>query len=135
MFHDLRSLATIKIVETIIDDIIVVEKIESITFQFKINEQKIINIVIDVKYVFEFEYNFISIDFFESKNCEIVTKQNRMIVIDLDDDHIFMIETRQHVFEKKLLHTKFLKIFDNQINQVFHHLNAMTSSSRSFQHE
>ena len=135
LFHDLRFLATIKIVETTIDDIVVVEGVESITFQFKINEQKITNIVIDVEYVLELEYNLISIDLLESKNCEIVAKQDRMIVIDLDDDHIFMIETRQHVFEKKLLHTKFLKIFDNQINQVFHHLNAMTSSSRSSQHE
>ena len=100
LFHDLRSLAAIKIVETTIDDIVVVEEVESITFQLKINEQKITNIVIDVKYVLELEYNLISIDLLESKNCEIVAKQNRMIVIDLDDDHIFMAETRQHAFEE-----------------------------------
>ena len=100
LFYNLRFLTIMKIVEITIDDIIVVERIKFISSQFKINEQKIINIVIDVKYVFEFEYNFIFIDFFESKNCEIVTKKNRMIVIDLDDDHIFMINTRQYVFEK-----------------------------------
>ena len=100
LFHNLRFLIIIKIVETIIDNIIIVEKVEFITFEFKINEQKIIYIVIDVKYVFEFKYNFIFINFFENKNCEIVTKRDRIIIINFDDDHIFMIETCQHVFEK-----------------------------------
>ena len=109
LFHDLRLLTIMKIVEIVIDDIVVVEKIKFILFQFKINEQKIINIVIDVKYVFELKYNFISIDFLESKNCEIVTKKNRMIVIDFDDDHIFMIDTRQHAFEKNLYILNFWK--------------------------
>ena len=66
--------------------------------------------IIDVKYVFELEYNFISIDFLESKNYEIVTKKNRMIVINFDDDHIFIIDTRQHVFEKNFYIFNFWKL-------------------------
>ena len=109
LFHNLRLLTTIKTIEIATRDVVVVEKVEFITFQLNVNELKITNIVIDVEYVSKLKYNLIFIDFLESKNCEIIAKQDRMIVIDFDNDHIFMIDTRQHTFEENFYILNFWK--------------------------
>ena len=77
------------------EEVVAIKKIESITFDLNINDRKIINIIHDVKYVLELNYNLISTDLLKSKNCEIVQRNEVMIIVDLNDDEIFMIDIRQ----------------------------------------
>ena len=100
LFNKIRLLTIIKIVEITIDDIVVVENIESIIFVLKINKKKIFNIFIDVEYILYFIYNFIVTNFFKIKYCEIFTKKSKLIVIDIDNDQIFITRTRQNFFKK-----------------------------------
>ena len=93
-------MTTIKIVEITTNDIVVVENIKFIIFVLKIDKKKTFNIFIDVEYVLYFIYNFITIDFFKIKNCEIFARKNKLIVIDIDNDQIFITKTRQNFFKK-----------------------------------
>ena len=47
------------------------KNIENIIFIFNINEKKIINIIIDIEYVFNLKYNFIVIEFLKNKKYKI----------------------------------------------------------------
>ena len=94
LFNKIRSLTTIKTAEITIGDIVVVESIEFIIFALKIDKKKILNIFIDVEYVSYFIYNFIVTSFFEVKNCEIFARKSKLIVIDIDNDQIFITRTR-----------------------------------------
>ena len=47
------------------------KNIENIIFIFNINEKKIINIIIDIEYIFDLKYNFIIIKFLKNKKYEI----------------------------------------------------------------
>ena len=131
LFHELKSFATIKIVEIVDNALLTIKKIEFIIFELNIDDKRVCNIIIDVEYVSDFEFNFISIDTFEKKSCEIVVKQNRFKIIDENDDKIFMIDTRQ---KKKFIYFRYVKIcHSNTICENFYFLKSMTSSIWTFQ--
>ena len=94
-FHNFKSLTSIKTIEIINDELLIVKKIEFIIFDFNIEKRKMQNIVTKIKYVSKFDYNLLSTKIFEFKKCEIIQKQNRMYVIDKNDNVTFMIVTRQ----------------------------------------
>ena len=47
-------------------------------------------------------YNLIRTNLLKSKNCEITIKHDRLIIIDFDDNIVFIINTRQNPFEGNL---------------------------------
>ena len=94
-FHDFKSLTSIKTIKIINDELLIVKKVEFIIFDFNIEKRKMQNIVTKIKYVSKFDYNLLSTKIFEFKKCEIIQKQNRMYVIDKNDNVTFMIVTRQ----------------------------------------
>lgn len=93
--HDIKTFIFFKLVEITNEKLVIVENIEFITFDLNIRDKRMKNIITDVEYISDLGYYMISIELLDRKDCFITTRDKRLIVIDLDDDTIFMIETIQ----------------------------------------
>lgn len=95
LFNEIESFEYEKSIEIIIENYISIEKIESIIFDFVIDEKKIKNIVIEMKYVFDVHYNFISTNILCRKKYKIKHDDKNYIITNKNIDEIFMINTLQ----------------------------------------
>ena len=95
LFINFQSLATAKTVEVTNDVLISIKEIDSIIFELNILDKLMRNTIIDVEYVFDLNYNLLSIETLERKDCEITQKRRKLLVIDENDDEIFMTDIRQ----------------------------------------
>ena len=95
LFINFQSLTIAKIIEMTNDALIAIKEVDSIIFEFNVHDKKFLNTIIDVEYVFNLNYNLLSIEILKRKDCEITQKRRRLFVIDENDDEIFMIDIRQ----------------------------------------
>ena len=95
LLNEIKSLEYEKSIEIMIENYVSIEKIESITFHFVINEKKIKNIIIEVKYVFDAHYNLISTSILYRKKCKVEHDDKNYIITNKKTDEIFMIDTLQ----------------------------------------
>ena len=61
----------------------------------KINNKKIINTIIEMKYVFDIQYNFISTNLLCRKSCKIEQNDEFYILTNTKINDIFMIDIIQ----------------------------------------
>ena len=99
LFTNYQSLTTVRTAETKSDEVLAMKDVEFIQFELNIDEKRIMNIITDVEYVSDLNYNLIFTDVLKSKSCEIIQKKNRMYIVDEDDSQSFMTEIRQHESE------------------------------------
>lgn len=90
MFNNLRSLAIVKTVEVVNDELLSIKSIDSVIFLLNINGRKISNTVVGVEYVSNLNYNLIITDLLESKECKITQSKGRIIIVDENDDLTFI---------------------------------------------
>ena len=74
LFINFKINSISKIIKIVNNELFFVRDIEFIIFELNIENKKIINIVINVKYVFDLNYNLFFIDIFEKNKCEIIQK-------------------------------------------------------------
>ena len=98
--HDIKFFTTFKLTEIANKKLIIVKNIKFITFIF-IQNKNMKNTLFNVKYVFDLNYHIISANILNRKNCFVIIKNNKLIIIDLKNDVIFMIEIIQSKTKKK----------------------------------
>ena len=95
LFNEIESLEYEKSIEIMTEDYASIERIESITFDLVVNEKKIKNIVIEMKYVSDAHYNLISTSTLCRKKCKVEHDDENYIITNKKIDEIFMIDTLQ----------------------------------------
>ena len=95
LFTDYQSIASVHTAEMADDGILNVIKTGSIRFELKINDKKMMNIIIDVEHVSDLNYNLIFTNKLKRKSCKIVVDDDRLNIIDKNDNEVFMSETFQ----------------------------------------
>ena len=110
-----------------------VKEIEFITMNLKINDKKIINTIIEIKYVFDIQYNFISTSLLCRKNCKIEQDDEFYILINTKTNDIFIIDIIQKFNQKNFyivnkwatFRTRIRKIEKNTWMQWYRRLNHL----------
>lgn len=115
LMHDIRPLTTPKLAEVADKRLMIVESIGFITFDLNIKGTKMENIITDVEYAPDLNYHMISIDILDRKGCFITIRDERLIIIDLKDDIIFMIGTIQSEIKKN---SYYLDLWHSSIRKV-----------------
>ena len=95
LFNEIESLEYEKSIEIVTESYASVERVEFITFDLVINEKKIRNTVIEMKYVSDAHYNLISTNTLCRKKCRVEHDDESYIIINKKTDEIFMIDTLQ----------------------------------------
>lgn len=95
LMHNLQPLISPKLAEVADDRLVTVKGIRSITFGLNIQGKLIKNTLIDVKYAPDLNYHMISTNILNRKNCSLTTKDEKLTIIDLEDNIIFMTGTIQ----------------------------------------
>ena len=90
----------IKQIEMTIETYVDIKKIKFIIMNLNINNKKIINTIIDVKYVSNIQYNLIATNLLCRKNCKIIHDDKIYIFIDVNTNDIFLIDIIQNFKQK-----------------------------------
>ena len=134
LFNEIKSMNYIKQIKMTIETYVDVKKIKFIIMNLNINDKKIINTIIDVKYVSNIQYNLIATNLLYRKNCKIIHDDEIYIFIDVNTNDIFLIDIIQNFKQKnfyivnKWINFK-IKIKKNEKNiwmqwhRRFNHLN------------
>ena len=103
LMHDIKLFTTSKLTEIANEKLIIVKNIEFITFNLNIQDKKVKNTLFNDKYAFDLNYHMISTNILDRKNCFVIIKNDKLIIIDLKNDAIFMIEIIQLKTKKKFM--------------------------------
>ena len=101
LFNEIKSADYIKQIEMITDTYAEIKEIKSIIINLNINDKKIINTIIDVEYVSDTQYNFISTNLLCRKSCKTEHDNEIYILTDKETDDIFMTDIMQNFNQKK----------------------------------
>ena len=101
--HDIKFFTIFKLTEIANERLIIVKNIEFITFNLNIRNKKMKNILFNVKYAFNLNYHMISTNILNRKNYFVIIKNDKLIIIDLKTDVIFIIEIIQSKTKKKFI--------------------------------
>ena len=118
LMHDIKSFTTFKLTEIANKRLIIVKNIEFITFSLNIRDKKMKNTLFNVEYVFDLNYHMISTSILNRKNCFVITKNDKLIIIDLKDDAIFMIEINQSEMKGNFYILNFWHFSIRKINAI-----------------
>ena len=100
LFNEIKSLKYKKQIEMFIEIYVDVKEIEFIIMNLKINDKKIINTIIEMKYVFDIQYNLISTNLLCRKSCKIEQDNEFYILINTKTNDIIMIDIIQKFNQK-----------------------------------
>ena len=92
LMHDMKFFTTFRLAEVANEKLIIIKNIEFITFSLNIRNKKIKNTLFNFEYAFDLNYHMISTNILNRKNCFVITKNDKLIIIDLKNDAIFMIK-------------------------------------------
>ena len=101
--YNIKFFTTFKLTEIANEKLIIVKNIEFITFNLNIRNQKLKNTLFNIKYAFDLNYHMISTNILNRKNCFVITKNGKLIVIDLKNDVIFMTKIIQSKTKKNFM--------------------------------
>ena len=99
--HDIKLFTTSKLTEIANEKLIIVKNIEFITFSLNIQNKKMKNTLFNVEYAFNLNYHMISTNILNRKDCFVIIKNDKLIIIDLKNDAIFIIKIIQSKMKKK----------------------------------
>ena len=118
LMHDIKFFIIFKLTEITDEKLIIVKNIKFITFSLNIRDKKMKNTLFNVEYAFNLNYHMILTSILDRKNCFIIIKNDKLIIIDLKNDAIFMIEIIQSETKKKIYVLNFWHFSIRKINAI-----------------
>ena len=118
LMHDIQSFTTFKLAEIADEKLIIVKNIGFITFSLNIRNRKMKNTLINVEYALDLNYHMIFTNMLNRKNCFIFTRNDKLIIIDLKNDIIFMTEIIQSETKKNSYALNFWHSSIRKINAI-----------------
>ena len=118
LMHDIKSFTTSKLTEDANEKLIIVKNIGFITFNLNIRGKKMKNTLFNVEYAFDLNYHMISTNILNRKDCFVITKNDKLIIIDLKNDAIFIIEIIQSETKRNFYVLNFWHFSIRKINAI-----------------
>ena len=118
LMHDIKFFTTSKLAEVANERLIIVKNIEFITFSLNIRDKNMKNTLFNVEYASDLNYHMISTNILNRKDCSVTTKNDKLIVIDLKNDVIFMIEIIQSETKKNFYVLNFWHFSIRKVNAI-----------------
>ena len=103
LMHNIKFFITSKLTEIANEKLIIVKNTEFITFSLNIRDKKMKNTLFNVEYAFDLNYHMILTNILNRKNCSVIIKNNRLIIIDLKNNAIFIIKIIQSETKKNFM--------------------------------